>query len=190
MNNIFVHHTAVVDNGATIGEGTKIWHWTHVCERAVIGIRCVLGQNVFVGNGAVICNNVKIQNNVSVYDGVFIEDNVFCGPSMVFTNVLNPRAFIERKDEYKPTRVCVGAAIGANATIICGITLGAYCLVGAGAVVTEDVKPHALIVGLPGKQVGWVSHAGEVLKDDLICPREGRRYQVSEHGDLLEIKGG
>ncbi len=188
MNNAFVHPTAIIDTGASIGAHTKVWHWTHICETAIIGAECTLGQNVFVGNKAVIGNNVKVQNNVSIYGGVIIEDDVFCGPSMVFTNVINPRAFIERKDEYKITKVCRGASIGANATIICGVTLGSYCLIGAGAVVTEDVRSHALVVGVPGRQVGWVSHAGEILGENLVCPREGRKYQVLKDGNLLEIK--
>ena len=184
----FIHPTAIVDDGASIGEDTKIWHWTHVSSGAIVGAKCVLGQNVYVGGKAVIGNNVKIQNNVSIYDSVVIEDDVFCGPSMVFTNVINPRAFIERKDEYKITRIGLGASIGANATIICGVTLGKYCLIGAGAVVTRDVKPHALVVGVPGKSIGWVSHAGEVLGEDLVSPKEGRKYKVSEYGSLVEIE--
>ncbi|MCE2991720.1 MAG: N-acetyltransferase [Candidatus Jidaibacter sp.] len=185
---IYIHPTAIVDEGAKVGEGTKVWHWTHVSSGAVVGDQCVLGQNVYVGSKAFIGNNVKVQNNVSIYDSVVIEDDVFCGPSMVFTNVINPRAFVERKDEYKITKVCKGAAIGANATIVCGVTLGTYCMIGAGAVVTKDVKPHALVVGVPGKQVGWVSHAGEILGKDLICPKEGRKYKVLEDETLMEIK--
>lgn len=183
-----IHPTAIIDDGAYIGSNNKIWHWTHVSSGATIGNECVLGQNVYVGGKAVIGNNVKVQNNVSIYDSVVIEDDVFCGPSMVFTNVINPRAFIERKDKYKITKVCVGASIGANATIICGVTLGKYCMIGAGAVVTKDVKPHALIVGVPGERVGWVSHAGEVLGEDLVCPKEGRKYEISKYGSLVEIE--
>jgi UDP-2-acetamido-3-amino-2,3-dideoxy-glucuronate N-acetyltransferase len=152
----------------------------------VIGERCVLGQNVFVANRVIIGDNVKIQNNVSIYDDVVLENNVFCGPSCVFTNVNNPRAGIERKDEYRKTLVKQGATIGANATIVCGHVIGEYALIGAGAVVTKDVLPHALMVGVPARQVGWVSHAGEILDDSLKCPREGRQYSVVE-GALVAI---
>lgn len=181
------HETAVIDEGATIGAGCAIWHWTHICAGAVIGEHCSFGQNVFVGNDVRIGSHVKIQNNVSVYDAVTLEDGVFCGPSMVFTNVYNPRAMVSRKDEYRRTLVRRGATLGANCTVICGVTMGAYAMIGAGAVVTRDVRAHALIVGVPAKQVGWVSHAGEVLDDSLTCPREGRRYRVDEAGDLQEV---
>ena len=156
----YVHPSAIVDPGAKIGKGTKIWHFCHIGPEAVIGERCSLGQNVYVGK-AKIGNGVKIQNNVSVYDEVEIEDDVFCGPSMVFTNVLNPRAAISRKHEYRKTLVKKGATIGANATIICGVTLKAYCFIGAGAVVTQDVPSKALMIGVPARQVGWVNEKGE-----------------------------
>lgn len=188
MRQYFKHNTAIIDKGAKIGRGTKIWHWVHVCGKAQIGEDCVLGQNVFVGNQVVIGNRVKIQNNVSVYDRVYIEDDVFCGPSMVFTNVINPRAYIERKHEYKDTIVKKGATLGANCTIICGIIIGEYSLIGAGAVVTKEVKPHALMVGVPAKQIGWVSHAGEILNSSMICPLENRRYMVNKRGFLTERK--
>lgn len=182
----FTHETAIVDAGALIGNDTKLWHWVHVCSTARIGTHCVLGQNVFIGDDVTIGNRVKIQNNVSVYANVVLEDDVFCGPSCVFTNVNTPRAHIERKAEYQTTMVQIGATIGANATIICGNTIGRYAFIGAGAVVTRDVKPHALMVGNPARQVGWVSHAGEVLREDLICPRENRRYHVIDE-QLIEL---
>lgn len=186
----FVHPSATVDAGAEIGHGTKIWHYCHVMKGARVGERCILGQNVFVGGTAVIGNGVKIRNNVSVYDAVTLEDEVFCGPSMVFTNVIVPRAFIERKDEYRHTRICRGATLGANSTIICGHTVGAYALVGAGAVVTHDVKPHALVLGVPARQVGWVCRCGITLQDKesaLACPACGARYQAVE-GELREAR--
>jgi len=159
----FVHTSSYVDEGATIGAGTKIWHFCHVMSGAVIGERCTLGQNVVVMPGTRIGNNVKIQNNVSIYEGVELEDDVFCGPSMVFTNVLNPRSHISRKHEYRKTLVRRGASIGANATIVCGVTLGEYAFVGAGAVVVSDVAPYALVVGVPAKQIGWACQCGEIL---------------------------
>lgn len=186
MTNYFKHDTAIIDDGATIGEKSRIWHWTHICKGAVIGDNCVLGQNVFVSAKVIIGNNVKIQNNVSVYDDVTLEDDVFCGPSMVFTNVNNPRANIERKDEYRKTLVKRGATLGANCTVICGNIIGEYAMIGAGAVVTKDVLPHALMVGVPAKQIGWVSHSGEILGDDLFCPREKRQYFINESGNLVE----
>lgn len=158
-----IHPSAIVDEGAKIGPGTRIWHWVHVCGKSVIGEKCSLGQNVFVGNDVKIGNNVKIQNNVSVYDSVVIEDDVFCGPSMVFTNVINPRSAIVRKDEYKKTVVRRGASIGANATIICGVELGEYCFVGAGAVVTKSVSPFSLVLGNPAKHAGWMCQCGHKL---------------------------
>jgi UDP-2-acetamido-3-amino-2,3-dideoxy-glucuronate N-acetyltransferase len=181
-----IHPTAIVDDGAAIGALTRVWHWSHVCAGARIGAGCSLGQNVFVGNRVVIGDRVKIQNNVSVYDNVTLEDDVFCGPSAVFTNVVNPRAHVSRKDEYRDTIVRRGATLGANCTIVCGVTIGEYAFVGAGAVVTRDVPPHALVVGSPARRRGWVSHAGEVLGDDLVCPREGRRYVVRPDGLLAE----
>src|SRR5215207_1414851 len=158
-----VHASAIVDAGAEIGEGSRVWHFAHVCGGARIGKGCSLGQNVFVGNRVVIGNNVKIQNNVSVYDNVTLEDDVFCGPSMVFTNVYNPRSAVSRKDEYRDTLVKRGATLGANCTIVCGRTIGEYAFVGAGAVVNRDVRDHALVVGVPAKQIGWMSEFGEQL---------------------------
>lgn len=163
MKNIFIHPTAIVDQPSSIGEHTKIWHWVHVMANAVIGENCVLGQNVFVGAKAVLGNNVRVQNNVSIYDEVILEDDVFCGPSMVFTNVINPRSHIERKAEYQKTVVKKGASIGANATIICGNQIGEYAFIGAGSVITKSVPAYSLIVGNPGKQIGWVSRAGQRL---------------------------
>ncbi|GMO34153.1 MAG: acyltransferase [Termitinemataceae bacterium] len=161
----FIHESSYVDDGATIGEGTKIWHFCHIMGGAKIGEKCSLGQNVNVGSNAVIGNGVKIQNNVSVYDDVIIEDDVFCGPSCVFTNVINPRAFVERKKEYKQTLVKKGASIGANATIVCGVIIGEYALIGAGSVVTKDVPPYALVYGCPAAVHGKVDHAGNILNE-------------------------
>ena len=159
----FKHETAIVDEGAQIGDDSRVWHWVHVCGGAKIGKACSLGQNVFVGNRVEIGNGVKIQNNVSVYDDVTLEDEVFCGPSMVFTNVINPRGHIERKDEYKKTIVRKRATIGANATIVCGVEIGSYAFIGAGAVVTKDIKPYALVVGNPARQIGWMCACGNRL---------------------------
>ncbi len=180
-----VHESAIVDDGAEIGSGTRIWHFVHVSSGAVIGKNCSLGQNVYVGNKVSIGNNVKIQNNVSVYDDVHLDDDVFCGPSMVFTNVYNPRSFIERKTEYRSTLVKKGATLGANSTIICGITIGEYALIGAGALVNKDVPPFALMVGVPAKQIGWISKYGEQLDLPLegrtraVCPNTGDTYQLT-----------
>lgn len=181
------HPTAIVDDGARIGDNTRIWHWVHVCSGARIGTECSIGQNVFIGNRVVIGNNCKIQNNVSVYDNVTLEDDVFCGPSMVFTNVYNPRSHISRKDEYRDTLVKRGATLGANCTIVCGVTIGEYAFVGAGSVVNRDVKPYALVVGVPARQIGWMSKYGEQLKLPLngdaeaTCAATGDRY-VLRHG--------
>ena len=183
----FVHETAVVDEGCTIGEGTKIWHFSHILGGTVLGRGVNIGQNVMIGPNVTVGDGCKIQNNVSLYKGVTLGDGVFCGPSCVFTNVNTPRAGVERKDEFAATPVGKGATIGANATIVCGHSLGDYCLIGAGAVVTKDVKPHALMVGNPAKQTGWVSHAGDKLGRDLVCPREGRRYRET-NGFLEEIE--
>lgn len=180
MNKIFIHPSSFVDEGAQIGEGTKIWHFCHVMGTARLGENCVLGQNVFIGNKAVLGNNVKVQNNVSVYEGVICEDDVFLGPSMVFTNVINPRSAVNRKEEFKATTVKRGATIGANATVVCGTFLGEYCFIGAGAVVTKDVKPYALMVGVPARQKGWVSRAGAILPSSLVCPETGERYFLED----------
>jgi UDP-2-acetamido-3-amino-2,3-dideoxy-glucuronate N-acetyltransferase len=180
-----VHESAYVDAGAVVGAGTRIWHFCHVMAGAVIGARCVLGQNVFVMSGTRIGDNVRIQNNVSVYAGVTLEDDVFCGPSMVFTNVVNPRAHVSRKDEFRPTLVKRGASIGANATIVCGTTLGEYSFVGAGAVVTKDVPPYALMTGVPARRTGWVCACGETLpagQGTLTCPACGAAYAVGPPG--------
>ena len=180
------HETAIVDEGATIGAGTRVWHWVHVCSAAVVGEKCSLGQNVFVGNRVKVGNNVKIQNNVSVYDNVTLEDDVFCGPSMVFTNVYNPRSAVTRKDEYRNTLVKRGATLGANCTIVCGVTIGEYSFVGAGSVINKDVPAFALMVGVPAKQIGWMSRFGERMDlplqgdGDYICPHTGDRYQLHE----------
>lgn len=186
MTDYFVHESSYVDDGCTIGQGTKIWHFSHILGGTVIGADCIIGQNVMIGPDVKIGNRCKVQNNVSLYKGVELADGVFCGPSCVFTNVLNPRAGIERKDEYRPTKVGRGATIGANATIICGNRLGEYCMIGAGAVITADIRPHALMIGVPARYKGWVSHDGEILGNDLKCPRSGRQYTVNENGDLQE----
>ena len=182
--NFFSHETVVIDAGAQIGEGTRIWHFSHIMTTAVIGKDCNIGQNVFVDKGVIIGNGVKIQNNVSVYNGVIIEDDVFLGPSMVFTNVINPRSFIERKQEFKTTRVRRGATIGANATIVCGVEIGEYALVGAGAVITTDVFPFALVAGNPARQMGWVSERGHRLdfeEGDFFCSEEQQRYTLKNN---------
>ena len=183
----FSHETAVIDDGAKIGKGTKVWHFCHVSPGAKIGERCVLGQNVYVGGRAVIGNNVKIQNNVSVYDAVILEDDVFCGPSMVFTNVINPRSHIIRKDEYQITRVKKGATLGANSTIICGVSIGEFAFIAAGAVVRHDVPAHALMAGVPAVQKGWMCVCGVKLDpvgSGLKCPTCKEKYVLSEEGLL------
>lgn len=180
----FKHETSIVDAGAEIGNDCKIWHWVHVSSGAKIGEKSVFGQNVFVGNKVVIGKNCKIQNNVSIYDDVYLEDDVFCGPSMVFTNVINPRSEIVRKDQYLKTIVKKGATIGANATIVCGVTLGEYCFIAAGAVVTKDVKPFALMGGVPARQMGWMSRFGEQLdlplvgNAETVCKNTGEKYKL------------
>jgi UDP-2-acetamido-3-amino-2,3-dideoxy-glucuronate N-acetyltransferase len=184
MQETFIHHTAVIDAGATIGVGTKIWHFCHVMPAAVIGSNCNIGQNVFIDNHAQVGNGVKIQNNVSVYNGVVLEEDVFVGPSAVFTNVINPRSFIERKTEFRPTLVKKGASIGANATIICGVTIGSYALIGAGAVVTRDVPPYAVVTGNPARQKGWVSEAGHTLQfvnERAVCAETGQQYILQQN---------
>ena len=187
-----IHPSAVVDEGAQIGAGTKVWHWVHISSGARIGENCSFGQNVFVANDVVIGNGVRVQNNVSIYDAVRLEDDVFCGPSMVFTNVYNPRAAVARKDEYRPTLVRRGATIGANATIVCGIELGEFSFIGAGALVNRPVKPHALMIGVPARQIGWMDEFGERLDLPLVGPAEvrlsdGRAYRVCEQGMLTRL---
>lgn len=181
----FVHESAYVDEGCKIGAATKIWHFVHILTNTVIGENCSLGQNVMAGPSVTIGNGCKIQNNVAIYRGVILENDVFCGPSCVFTNVLNPRAHVERKDEFRATLVKTGATIGANATIICGNTLGAYCMIAAGAVVTKDVPDYALMAGVPARRIGWVSQSGDRLSADLLCPRTGEQY--TEAGETLQI---
>ena len=182
-NNYYAHPTAVIDDGAVIGAGSKIWHFAHVLAGSRIGERCVISQNVMIGPNVTIGNGCKIQNNVSIYEGVSLEDDVFCGPSMVFTNVLLPRAHVSRRSEFLPTLVKQGASIGANATIVCGRTIGRYAMVGAGAVVSRDVEDFALVVGAPARRIGWVSRSGDRLGADLVCPRSGERYRL-EGGKL------
>lgn len=185
---VFIHPSAIVDPGARIGAGTKVWHWVHVCGNALIGNNCSLGQNVFVGNRGVLGNNVRVQNNVSIYDDVILEDDVFCGPSMVFTNVINPRSHVSRKHEYRKTLVRQGASIGANATIVCGVVVGRYALIGAGAVVTHDVPDHALMTGVPARQTGWVCQCGVKLvppdgeTGNSTCPECSSTYRITQEG--------
>jgi UDP-2-acetamido-3-amino-2,3-dideoxy-glucuronate N-acetyltransferase len=190
-----IHPTATVDDGAAIGDGTQVWHYTHVSAGARIGAGCSLGQGVYVGGRAVIGDRVRIQNSVSVYDAVTLEDDVFCGPSAVFTNVHNPRAAVPRKSEYRPTLVQRGATLGANCTIVCGVTIGRHAFVGAGAVVTHDVPDHALVVGVPARRIGWMSRHGERLDlpldggdGDASCPASGERYQLRD-GICSEVAG-
>jgi UDP-2-acetamido-3-amino-2,3-dideoxy-glucuronate N-acetyltransferase len=185
-----VHESAYVDDGVEIGEGTTLWHFVHVLPGTKIGQNCSLGQNVMAGPDVTIGNGCKIQNNVALYKGVVLEDGVFCGPSMVFTNVTTPRSEVNRRNEYAETLVRTGATIGANATIVCGHELGAYCFIAAGAVVTKNVEPHAVMAGVPAKRIGWASHAGEMLKPDangrLVCPRTGDEYR-EEQGSLKRV---
>ena len=194
-----IHETAIIDAGAELGAGTHVWHWVHVSSGARIGEKCSLGQNVYVGNKVNIGNNVKVQNNVSVYDNVTLEDDVFCGPSMVFTNVYNPRSAVSRKDEYRSTLVKRGATLGANCTLVCGVTVGEYAFVAAGAVINRDVKPYALMVGVPARQIGWMSRFGERLlfqneHDGVtraLCKHTGDRYEerdgmITAMSDLCE----
>lgn len=177
----YKHDTSIIDQGAIIGKGTKVWHFTHIMGTAQIGEHCILGQNVFVGEQVILGNGVKVQNNVSLYNGVICADDVFIGPSVVFTNVINPRSFIERKSSFFPTKIEKGASIGANATLICGITIGAYALVGAGSVVTKDVSPYELVVGNPAKRLGWISEHGEKLvfnqENIAVCSVSGEKYR-------------
>ena len=187
----FAHETAVIDNGCQIGKGTKIWHFSHIMKDAVIGENCNIGQNVVVSPQVVLGKNVKIQNNVSVYTGVICEDDVFMGPSMVFTNVINPRSAVNRKSEYMKTYVKKGATFGANCTIVCGITIGEYSFIGAGAVVTKDIKPYALVVGNPAKQIGWMSEYGQRLhfnKNNVaVCAESGEKY-IFENNQVKKIR--
>lgn len=191
MANYFAHETAVIDDGCVIGEGTKIWHFSHVMSDCSIGERCNLGQNVVVSPNVTLGTNVKVQNNVSIYTGVICEDDVFLGPSMVFTNVINPRSAVNRRGQYAQTLVEKGASIGANATIICGNNIGKYALIGAGSVVTRDIKPYALIVGNPGKQIGWVSEYGHRLNFDesgfAVCEESGQEYKF-ENDNVIRVK--
>ena len=178
---VTIHPSAIVDEGAQIGDGSRVWHFAHICAGAKIGEGCSFGQNVFVGNDVVIGNNVKVQNNVSVYDAVRLEDDVFCGPSMVFTNVYNPRSAIARKDEYRITTVRKGATLGANCTVVCGTTIGEYAFIGAGAVVNRDVAPHALMVGVPSKRKGWMCRCGVQLRGaGRVTCECGAEYQISD----------
>ena len=179
---VFIHESAIVDEGATIGEESRVWHFVHICSGAVIGKKCSMGQNVFIGNKVIIGDDCKIQNNVSVYDNVTLEDGVFCGPSMVFTNVYNPRSFVDRKSEYMPTLIKMGATLGANCTIVCGNKVGKFAFVGAGSVVNKDVPDYALMVGVPARQIGWMSEYGERLdlplagNAEVLCKHTGTKY--------------
>ena len=192
MQDTFVNETAIVDPGATIGKGSRIWHWVHVCGGAIIGKDVSLGQNVFVGSNVKIGDNCKVQNNVSVYDNVTLERDVFCGPSMVFTNVYNPRSMVNRKAEYRNTLVCEGATVGANCTIVCGTTIGKHAFIGAGAVINKDVKPYAIMVGVPAKQIGWMSEYGEKLPlpiegvGKVVCRHTGIKYEL-EGNKLIKV---
>lgn len=189
--NYYAHPSAFIDEGCKIGAGTKIWHFTHIMKSCVIGENCNLGQNVVISPDVILGNNVKVQNNVSIYTGVVCEDDVFLGPSMVFTNVINPRSHIQRKDQYKATYVRRGASIGANATIVCGNEIGEFAFIGAGAVVTRDVPPYALIVGNPGRHVGWMSEYGHRLKFDennlAICPESNQKYELTQAGVVIKL---
>ncbi|MGE0500771.1 MAG: DapH/DapD/GlmU-related protein [Rhizobiaceae bacterium] len=184
----FVHESSYVDDGVVLGDGTKVWHFSHILKGSRIGANCSIGQNVMIGPDVAIGDNCKVQNNVSLYKGVELEQGVFCGPSSVFTNVFNPRAEVERKDEFRRTLVRRGATIGANATIVCGNELGEFCLIAAGAVVTKPVPAHALMAGVPARRIGWVSRAGEILDAGLTCPRTGERYEEI-HGELRLAEG-
>lgn len=191
MNNYYKHPSAIVDDGAQIGEGSRVWHFVHICAEAKIGERCSMGQNVFIGNKVIIGNDCKIQNNVSVYDNVTLEDGVFCGPSMVFTNVYNPRSFVDRKSEYMSTLVKTGASMGANCTIVCGNTIGKFAFIGAATLVNKDVPDYALMVGVPAKQIGWMSEYGERLDLPLTgdgetsCIHTGAKYTLT-NGTLVK----
>jgi UDP-2-acetamido-3-amino-2,3-dideoxy-glucuronate N-acetyltransferase len=183
---VVIHNTAIVDDGAVLGDNCRVWHFTHICAGARIGAACTFGQNVYVGNDVTLGNNVKVQNNVSIYDAVVIEDDVFCGPSMVFTNVYNPRSAVPRKAEYRPTLIRKGATLGANSTIVCGVTVGRYAFIGAGAVINRDVPDFALMVGVPARQIGWMSRHGEQLplplkgEAEVRCPHSGDNYRLNQ----------
>ena len=187
FKNVFIHDSSYIDEKVSIGEGTKIWHFSHILSNSKIGNNCSLGQNVVVGPNVNIGNNVKIQNNVSVYDGVTIEDDVFCGPSCVFTNVINPRSSVSRKEEFRKSNIGKGASIGANATIICGNDLGAYCFIAAGATVTKTVPNFAIMAGTPARRIGWMSKAGSRLESDLVCPIDKSKYFLESQNKLVEI---
>lgn len=182
-----IHESAYVDEPVSIGPGTRIWHFSHILGQVTIGTSCSIGQNVVIGPNVTIGNNVKIQNNVSVYEGVTLEDDVFCGPSCVFTNVINPRSEIVRKSEYAATLVKRGASIGANATIVCGNTLGSYCFIAAGAVIARDAPDFALMAGVPARRIGWLSRAGARLDGSLVCPIDGSKYEEKGHDCLIEM---
>ncbi len=187
----FIHPSAVIDENCSIGEGTKIWHFSHIMSKAVIGESCNIGQNVVVSPSVVLGNNVKVQNNVSIYTGVTCEDDVFLGPSMVFTNVINPRSAIVRKDEYRPTLVKKGASIGANATVVCGNEIGEYAMIGAGAVITKYVRPYELVIGNPAKHLGWVGEYGHRLyfdeKNEAVCPESGQKYILINNNRVQKL---
>ena len=185
VSNVFIHETAIVSEDSKIGSATKIWQFSHIFGKSIVGNNCILGQNVMVGPDVKVGSNCKIQNNVSLYKGIIIEDNVFCGPSCVFTNVKTPRAFIDRSNEFTQTLIRKGCSIGANATIICGIELGEYSMIGAGALVTKNVEPYSLVIGSPAKHIGWVSESGERLGADLICKRTGEIYE-EKNGNLYK----
>ena len=184
--NYFIHESSYIDDNVKIGSGTKVWHFCHILSGTKIGKNCSFGQNVMAGPDVIIGDGCKIQNNVSLYKGVILEDGVFCGPSMVFTNVMTPRSEVNRQNEYSQTLVRKGVTIGANATIVCGHELGEYSFIAAGAVITKNVIPHAVMAGVPAKQIGWVAHSGEMLKDDLICPRTGATYQETDGRLILK----
>jgi UDP-2-acetamido-3-amino-2,3-dideoxy-glucuronate N-acetyltransferase len=181
------HKSSYIDENPDIGDGTTIWHFCHILSNAKIGSKCTLGQNVSIASRSIVGNNVKIQNNVSVYDGVVIEDDVFCGPSIVFTNISTPRSFVKRRMEFKETRIKKGSSIGANATIVCGVTVGEYSLIGAGAVVAKDVPAYALMVGVPAKQIGWVCYCGATLDEELKCNCCKKKYKLNKNKKLSEI---
>jgi len=191
LKEVYIHESAIVETGADIGSGSKIWHFSHVMSSAKIGDDCILGQNIFVGDKVVLGNRVKVQNNVSIYQGVTIEDDVFVGPSVVFTNVINPRSFIERKNEFKSTVIKRGVTLGANATIICGVTIGEYALIGAGAVITKNVLPYQLIVGNPGMPIGWVCQCGDRLdfiEGQATCQKSNKKYQLNPE-QVVQVEG-